>query len=181
MEPPESVVIGYVLKAEYWLPETADGYLSLINDPFDVRPQLIAGERKRREINQTNGIGFDDETKQKFERFQVNAELIESSSDETIDDEEKPYDDFVYHDGSMGRNVPRKLKRPQDFTISRWSLYKTLEVLAKRLGQNDVKSTRIEFICFFIVVSAKALTARHAFCEVFVNRLMRHSIMRMVF
>lgn len=49
----ESVTIGWVLKAEYFLPENASNYLKIIADPFDIstRPIGTYYERKRRGLS----------------------------------------------------------------------------------------------------------------------------------
>lgn len=50
----ESVTIGWVLKAEYFLPENASNYLNIIADPFDLttRPIGVYYVRKRREMEE---------------------------------------------------------------------------------------------------------------------------------
>lgn len=49
----ESVTIGWVFKAEYFLPENASNYLNFIADPFDLttRPIGTFFERKRRGLD----------------------------------------------------------------------------------------------------------------------------------
>lgn len=138
------MTIGYVFKAEYFLPENASNYVNILGDPFDITPRPLSGRRRRRAINKTES-GFDDETHQRYERYEVDAEVVESDTDSPIDDgdanEEAEgdykynsiHDELVYHeDREAWKNDPMRLKHPQNFATSRWALYEGFGLVAKR-------------------------------------------------
>lgn len=96
----ESVTIGYVFKAEYFLPENRSNYLNFIADPFDLTTRPISGffERKRRSADQPNEpqqllleeakpteapdkqnvSGYDTVLQQKYEKYQVPVVEVDS-------------------------------------------------------------------------------------------------------
>lgn len=137
------MTIGYVFKCQFFLPSNASQYLNPLNDPFDITTQPITGmNRKKRflegpqsteppenEISEYHG--FDYEQNEKFERHQIESEVIESgtdasNTDEVIDDglwieQETPYSDD-----------PRALKIPKNLGTSRFSLYKGIAAVVDR-------------------------------------------------
>lgn len=126
------MTIGYVFKAEYFLPENASNYLNILADPFDITPRPLSGgrsNRKRRNVID-NAIGFDNQTNQKYEKYQVQPELIESNTDfpanDGINSNDYNEEEEVNWKDTIG---PRQ---PQDFGTSRWTLYKGLEMLGDR-------------------------------------------------
>lgn len=131
------MTIGYVFKAEYFLPENASNYLNILNDPFDITPRPLSGSRsnrKRRTIVDDNTIGFDNQTNQKYEKYEVQPEVIESKTDfPEVDEENDDSSDYDDEEGNSWRNTMGP-KEPQDFGTSRWTLYKGLEMLAERYG-----------------------------------------------
>lgn len=132
----ESVTIGYVFKAEYFLPENASNYLNILADPFDITPRPLSGgrsNRQRRSAIDDNTIGFDSQTNQKYEKYEVQPEVIESKTDfpEEVDEENDNLSDYEEEEENNWRNSMGP-KQPQDFGTSRWTLYKGLEMLAER-------------------------------------------------
>lgn len=87
---------GYVLKAEYWLPETPDSLRTPTALPLNQVPTLgSVGARRRRPM---------------FENFLVDA-------------------------NELGKSTRKLLTRTNKVLSSyRWTMYKGLEGLAKRLG-----------------------------------------------
>lgn len=132
----ESVTIGWVLKAEYFLPENASNYLNIIADPFDLTTRPIGQYyvRKRREldgptlleepkpteaplvndissnITQTpsNSSGFDELLKQKYEKYEVPVVEVESGTNEPPQPQPQPLpsDDDYDYDGMPQWNRP---------------------------------------------------------------------------
>ncbi|KRF84598.1 uncharacterized protein [Drosophila virilis] len=92
----EAVTTGYVLKAEYWLPETPDSLRTPTALPLNQVPTLgSVGARRRRPM---------------FENFLVDA-------------------------NELGKSTRKLLTRTNKVLSSyRWTMYKGLEGLAKRLG-----------------------------------------------
>lgn len=96
----ESVTIGYVFKAEFFLPENRSNYLNFIADPFDLSTRPISGFyfRKRRDLDDPNAsdpslleepkpteapdlknsTGYDSVLQQKYEQYQVPVVEVES-------------------------------------------------------------------------------------------------------
>ncbi|KAM8708212.1 hypothetical protein ACLKA7_015221 [Drosophila subpalustris] len=92
----EAVTTGYVLKAEYWLPESPDALRTPTALPINQVPTLgSVGARRHRPM---------------FENFLVGAD-------------------------ELGKSTKKLLTRTNKVLSSyRWSVYKSLEGLAKRLG-----------------------------------------------
>lgn len=127
----QSIVSGYVLKAQYFLPtETANLY----PNP-DIFPGIFTRKKREADKNQTNLI--DKMTGQQYERYEQEAVLLEEKSDYEIakeyekdewdDDEEDEEDQLVY---------PEEFKENHnfDFENSRWTAYKVIEKLAETKG-----------------------------------------------
>lgn len=141
----ESVTIGYVLKAEYFLPENVSNYLNYIEDPFDVttRPLNTEFDRKRREMADPNESieqlmaepypaelpiiknqnGFDNVSNEQYEIYQVPA--IEVEADKLSMD-----DYWSKMDAGEVVGSPMRAKGPQNLGESRWNAYKTMAILA---------------------------------------------------
>lgn len=127
------MTIGYVFKAEYFLPENASNYLNIVADPFDITPQPITGRRKKRDAIDNSVVGFDNDTKQKYEKYEVRPELIESKTDVPEEDEYESNEQGDYGAGSAEwANSQMGPREPQNFGTSRWTLYKGLELLAQK-------------------------------------------------
>lgn len=117
------MTIGYVFKAEYFLPENASNYINTLADPFDITPRPITGERKRRRSVDQVAHGYDSVTNQKYERYRVKPELIGSESNEPGTHTPSYVSRKNYFSASQGK---------QNSYTSRWILYKGIEILAQR-------------------------------------------------
>lgn len=145
----ESVTIGYVFKAEYFLPENASNYLSFFNDPFDLTTRPISGffDRKKRTIElpkptelPTNSFevgntsGYDSEQNEKYEKHEVEAEIVESGTEphESDDNEMSEADYWNQEDRAEWLNDPSRPRGPQNLATSRWTVYKGFAALAEK-------------------------------------------------
>lgn len=143
----ESVTIGYVFKAQFYLPENASNYLNPLNDPFDLTTQPITGmNRKRRSIEGSEGVtqstevpendlskGFDYEQNERYEKYQSEVDVIESGTEAINDNSEEVIDDGLWIDQKDSyNNDPRALKIPQYLGSSRFSLYKGIAAVVQR-------------------------------------------------
>lgn len=134
------MTIGYVFKAEFFLPENASDFLNPLAHPFDISAvQPISGFFNRRkrmaELTKpnempTDGVGFDSEQNEAFEKYAVDAETIESGSEpeQTLADEE-----LWFRDEPMDRTRdPLRPMAPQNLATSRWTIYKGFAALAEQ-------------------------------------------------
>lgn len=127
----ESLTIGYVYKADYFLPVNASNFWDLIADPFNPTP-LPINNRRRREISD-EPVAQQQSSYEKSERYTVEAEEIGEGQQETVQypqekkwyDEDEP-DDYTLED--------LKLKTPHNLGQSRFTLYKGIEKLAESSG-----------------------------------------------
>lgn len=158
----ESVTIGYVFKAEFFLPENASNYLNILADPFDLTTRPITGKRRRRGIDDTDGPtevpsndynGYDIEQNEKFEKHQVNAEIIESGTEPSSNENELTDEELWFQDDQYNRNIdPMALKHPQNLATSRWTIYKGMAALAERYKLIVLLYYgRYEFANYFII------------------------------
>lgn len=140
----ESVTIGYVFKGQFFLPVNASHFWNPLNDPFDLTTQRITGiNRKRRSLASLQSIespeskvddyhGFDDEQNENVERHQVDAEVIESGTEQPIDTDEIIDDELWIDQNHSDENDLRSSKFAQYLGTSRFSLYKGLAAVADR-------------------------------------------------
>lgn len=151
------MTIGYVFKCEYFLPENATNYLNYLADPFDLTTRPISGffERKKRMLEEPkptelppkadmvkSAIGFDAELNQKYEKYEVQPEVIESRINDEPEpdydgDDENELSDADYWNreddsASAWQRDPLRPKAPQNLATSRWTVYKGLAALAER-------------------------------------------------
>lgn len=148
------MTIGYVFKCEYFLPENASNYLNYLADPFDLTTRPISGffDRKKRMVEEPkptewppkidevdSATGFDAELNQKYEKYEVQPEVIETQTDEPEPDynseDENELSDADYwnrEDHSAWLRDPLRPKSPQNLATSRWTVYKGLATLAER-------------------------------------------------
>lgn len=152
----ESVTIGYVLKAEYYLPENASNYLNFIEDPFDVTTQPINTpfDRRRREADHMaesgeklseepsptempNEYGYDNLSNEGYERYRVPAVEVKfdktaptTSATENELDKLSVEDYWSKMDNGETLKSSEAVKQPQDLSASRWNAYKTMATLA---------------------------------------------------
>lgn len=100
----ESLTMGYVFKANYYLPSNASNYIDFLADPFEKESLVPISGGRRRRSNEENAVVFND-----------------SPSDLNVDDE-------VYAGDNLVMNEPNKLSE------SRFTLYKGLEKMAETHG-----------------------------------------------
>lgn len=139
----ESLTVGYVFKAEYFLPVNASQWYDWIKDPFEPHPiEAEGGRRKRSAI-------ADDGTDQKqaetgetnVERYVVEAKVISDDNDQQDDqlaeDESHWYEENESSEEAANNNYSLediKNKSPQDLSHSRFTLYKGIQKLAELSG-----------------------------------------------
>lgn len=162
----ESVTIGWVNKSEFFLPENATNFLSFLNDPFDLTTRPIDGfyVRKKREEEEEDEPkmieepkptenpakllkdtveGFDSEANEKFERHEVEAEIVENEiEDSELDSDDDEDEDETSHGMSEAdywnqedhaewlQNVHPK--QPKNLALARWGIYKSISLLSQR-------------------------------------------------
>lgn len=135
------MTIGYVFKAEFYLPENASNYLNIFADPFDITTRPLTG-RRRRSIEAPTELpanavdeyhGYDSERNEKYERHQVDAEIVESGTEPTDANDEMSDEELWFKDDSYDKSHdPMALKQPQNLATSRWTVYKGIAALAER-------------------------------------------------
>lgn len=142
------MTIGYVFKAEFYLPENASNFLNGLSDPFDVSTQPITGAKRRRSIGEsselttevpTNALdeysGFDEEQNERYEKHQIEAEVVDSGTEAPTDsddyDEERSWFEDDHFDKS---NDPFALKAPQNLGTTRWTIYKGMAAIAQKFA-----------------------------------------------
>lgn len=157
----ESVTIGFVLKAEYFLPENTTNVLDILSDPFNPTTRPISGTgRKRRSENEatsdlkqstddyyTRGAsqGYDEFQQQTYEKYSVSAKVMESAAnpesayDDKEDEEELdeeygpiPMEDDIEQDARQYRLDDSMVKQPNNLAKSRFTLYKGMEQMVSR-------------------------------------------------
>lgn len=150
------MTIGYVFKAEYFLPENASNVLDILADPFmpTTRP-LTGGGRKQRSINVENNVnkitddfnssratyGFDDLQQQKYEKYSVPAMVVDSApneipTDDDEEDEEVYKEQFQIEEEQANKQYSLedlKIKHPNNLATARFTVYKGLEQIMLRL------------------------------------------------
>lgn len=152
----ESVTIGWVFKAEYFLPDNnTHQILDVFSDPFNPTPQPITG-RKRRSAPPPV-VGFDEAAQQRYEKYDVEAVEVESGPNEIKTDYGREYynnyyddadaeadDDAVVEETEEPVPVPDtesdskytladiKKKQPSNMDTARFSLYHGIEKMAEK-------------------------------------------------
>lgn len=86
-------------------------------------------------------VGFDAELNQKYEKYEVEPEVIEAQTDESDQDPDNTGDDenelsdadyWNREDHSAWQRDPLRPKGPQNLATSRWVVYKGLALMAER-------------------------------------------------
>ncbi|XP_031621805.1 uncharacterized protein LOC116339870 [Contarinia nasturtii] len=155
----ESVTIGYVFKAEFFLPENASNYLNILSDPYDLTTRPITGaKRRKRFVEETvtteateNTLheykGYDNEKNERFEKYKVVAEVVESGTEalneSDADSDERSWFEEEHFDRSKD---PLALKRPQNLGTTRWTIYKGIAAIAESKGLSG-KPCVMRIIC----------------------------------
>lgn len=139
----ESVTLGYVLKAEYFVPDNASSVMHFIQDPFNPSTQPITSRRKRSSLtgqppvdehkiipiqaNQTNSSTVSDG----YERYDIEAVEVDRGND-TTDEDSDNYEDFSDDEDQVYTAADYRISKPNDFATARWSLFKGMEMLSER-------------------------------------------------
>lgn len=143
------MTIGYVFKAEFFLPENASNYLDFLADPFDLTTRPITGffDRKKRTIEEpkptemptnaidaSNSAGYDSEQNEKYEKHEVEAVVVESGTEADANDvnQMSEADYWNQEDRAEWLKDPMRPKGPQNLATSRWTVYKGFAALAER-------------------------------------------------
>lgn len=141
----EAVTIGYVFKAEFWLPENASSYLSFLDSPFDVTtytPLSPAARRKRElELQQAIDNGERSYDNAPDENFEKHEGQIEVETGKIVDPEQDKWDaeKSWFEDDEFDRSKnPIFLRKPQNYATSRWSIYKGFAALAERYDTSHI-------------------------------------------
>lgn len=140
------MTIGYVFKAEFFLPENASVYINGLSDPFDVSTQPITGAKRRRSIDgdssefttevPVNSLdessGFDKEQNERYEIHQSKVEVVESGTEATDSDDYDEERSWFEDDHFDKSNIPFAIKGPQNLGTTRWTIYKGMAAIAER-------------------------------------------------
>lgn len=144
----ESVTVGWVQKSEFFLPENASNILDFFADPFDLTTRPIGqnyGYRKKRsdlleepkptenpaDVLFESEEGFDSEKNEKFERHQVEAEIVDSGHEENEDENKLTEADYWNQEDRAEWLRIVHPNRPKNLYMARWAIYKTLAILAQ--------------------------------------------------
>lgn len=141
------MTIGYVFKAEFFLPENASNYLNILADPYDISTRPITGKkrRRRRSIEKPTKSaenvadehkGFDIEQNERFEKHNVDVEVIESGTNapNQYDDEYADEKSWFAEEHFDRSKDPLALKGPQNLGTTRWTIYKGMAAMAERFA-----------------------------------------------
>lgn len=154
----ETVTIGYVFKAQFYLPDNSSEYVNFIADPFDVSTHPISSFLRKRSSpdeeptpteKPKNIDGIDSEQNERFEKHKVDAEVVESGSvnesTDSIDDGDGLWvpENHIYNDDPLASKVP------QNTGTSRWTLYKGMAIIAERF---DLKFIQLNKMCEFLLI-----------------------------
>lgn len=128
-----SVVTGYVLKAQYFLPTTPENL-----HPSYSWPNL-SGRRARREVKDVSGEVLTDETGLNYTRYTVPIVVVEEKANEEIRDDIDPEffeeDDQIdeQKENLLAQNVWSAMRdEGPKLDNSRWSAYRMIAGIAER-------------------------------------------------
>lgn len=140
----ESVTIGYVFKAEYWLPYNASTYIKILGDPLGPTPMPLSSfgrkiQKRSPNINTENRNsietkkmnGYDNVMKQKYEKYETEAVEVQQKIDNATVESATKEDNAV-----MNPLIPSIMdafhaKQPSNLATYRWTLYKGIAMLAE--------------------------------------------------
>lgn len=152
------MTIGWVNKAEFFLPENATNLLSFFNDPFELTTRPITGFYVKRSIesevpvgDKTNFIeetksieesatfsdenGYDIEQNEKYEKHQAQAVVIENGlENNNINSNLNGISEAEYWNQEDQAEWFKEFssKKPKNLAKSRWEIYKTMALFAER-------------------------------------------------
>lgn len=124
--------MGYVFKAEYFLPVNTSDIFNIIADPFSPTP--LPSNRRRREIND-EPVVQQQSVYEKSEQYNVDAQVVDEGQapdDVTPFSKQKNWYDEDEPDAYTLEDI--KLKTPHNLEQSRFTLYKGIEKLAEVSG-----------------------------------------------
>lgn len=141
----ESVTLGYVLKAEYYLPDNTTLTMHFMQDPFNPITHDITSRRKRSALSiegenndtqesigtykdKTNNSTVDDH----YEKYDIEAVEIDNGNDTTVNDDDDDGKNFSEDFSKIYTAADYRISKPNDFSTARWSLFKGIEMLAER-------------------------------------------------
>lgn len=161
------MTIGYVFKAEFFLPENASNYLNGLSDPFELSTQPISGRRRRflngddeaTEVPSNAMDGYDSNQHEHFEKHEVKAEIVESGT-ETTSSDDADYDDersWFEDDPIIKSKDPLALEEPQNIATTRWTIYKGIAAIADRFEMNG----------FFFSITSFVLNLMNEFAGIY--------------
>lgn len=136
----ESLTVGYVFKAEYFLPWNVSSLYNWLDEPFKPYPIQAEGKRRRRRRSE-----WDTEKSESYEveAIEVNTavEMEPMNAIEPVEEVEERawYDDDAEDVGAEADQRQYtlddvRIRQPQNLARSRFTLYKGLEKLAGASG-----------------------------------------------
>lgn len=148
----ESVTIGYVLKAEYFLPDNTTIVMHFLQDPFNPIPHPITNRRRRDALlaardaegrkshdpieDQVIDVDNNHTSKDHYEKYDVEAIEIDAgltgNDDEDEDPEYNGWDEGDEDDNDEYAPADYRMTKPNDLSTARWTLFKGIEMLAER-------------------------------------------------
>lgn len=126
--------MGYVFKANYYLPDNVSNYIDVLGDPFDRTTIPISGGKRRRRMVDVTHLQDD---YIKSERYTVEAiELAAELNDvNEVGTSYNWYDETDEDDGNIKfKAADLQDDLPQNLEQSRFTLYKGIEKLAEVSG-----------------------------------------------
>lgn len=146
----ESVTLGYVFKAEYYVPDNTTLIMHFMQNPFNPITHPITSRRKRNAVVapgpsephhtqdsiqiKTNKTDANSTFDNHYEKY--NIEAIEIDRGNNIDEDDSEYYDDSSEEEDDGKTYTAadyRISKPNDFATARWSLFKGIEMLAERL------------------------------------------------
>lgn len=124
--------MGYVFKANYYLPDNVSNYIDVLGDPFDKTTIPISGgkRRRRRMVDVTH---LEDDYI-KSERYTVEATELASELND-VNEVNSWYDEKDEDDGNIKfKATDLQDELPQNLEQSRFTLYKGIEKMAELSG-----------------------------------------------
>lgn len=112
----ESVTMGVVFKSSFILPMNSSDFFSYFSEPFDVS----AKSTSKRSIDASLTNGYDEEQNEKYEKYQVEAEVVEQGGNSISSDPNSEINDFGHTEQDSSAET------------TRWLVYEGLAQIAER-------------------------------------------------
>lgn len=127
--------MGVVFKSSFFLPMNATDFTQHFGDPFDVETHPINtfftgskrsadehdNQRMERNVNDNTVDAFDNDLNEKFERHEVQADIVDSGTESSSDE----IHDFDYNEKSSDSGET-------NLATVRWTAYKGLSTWAEK-------------------------------------------------